>query len=69
MTVVIAAILVLIWLVGGVRLWRLQSASRATTGLDAAERLWAICWLPIAVYYLLISTPAFLAQCLSHQRR
>jgi hypothetical protein len=51
-----------IWCIGGWHLWRLQSASRATAGLNGADRVIAILWLPIALYFLLISLPTLARQ-------
>ncbi|WP_022682308.1 hypothetical protein [Sphingobium bisphenolivorans] len=51
-----------IWCLGGWHLWRLQSAWRAKAGVNGLDRAIAILWLPIALYFLLISLPILARQ-------
>ena len=58
-----------IWTAGTVHLWRLQSASRRMTSVRFYDRLFALCWLPVALFFLIISVPQLCRSLLVRRQR
>ncbi len=61
--------LMTIWSIGAVHLWRLQSASRSVGQLRWTDRLFALFWLPVALFFLMISLPQLVQSLFRRGRR
>jgi len=58
-----------IWVHGSCNLWRLQNKSRNIVKVGWRDRLFAIIWLPVSLYLLVISLPYLTWDLIRRKRR
>jgi len=67
--IIAMAVLSGIWVHGSCNLWRLQNKSRNIVKVGWRDRLFAIIWLPVSLYLLVISLPYLTWDLIRRKRR